>query len=233
MRPQTLPRAVGSGTILANNGDGVQFSAATGTTDNDPRATQAASLRFQATTANPSFKLELTRGSGGSLRDFIVTYATRTTSGSGSAAVTWEWSTDGTNFSSANVSQPASVTYPGSGTVWYVRTADFTGVTAIDNIATGDSIWFRATLSDGTAEYFDNIVIQTVPAPVMSAPQFVGPGEFRFWVSGASNVTYTAQVSTDLASTNSGGQLLRSNWSPIPFFHHRSGGDEQPALLPH
>jgi hypothetical protein len=47
-----------------------------------------------------------------------------------------------------------------------------------------------------------NLTVYPLGTAVISQPNFVGPGQFGFWVSGANNVTHTVQVSTNLASAN-------------------------------
>lgn len=47
-----------------------------------------------------------------------------------------------------------------------------------------------------------NITVYPLGTPVISQPRFVAPGQFGFWVSGTNSVTYTVQVSTNLASAN-------------------------------
>ena len=146
----------------------MQFSAATGTTLNDPRCYSVASYRFQATTSNPSFELQLTRGSGGSLSDFIITYAARTDNGSGNTTMRMlhgSGAPTGINFSSAGVVQASSVT----GNTWVSEKADFTGVTGVDNLTAGSTIYFEATLNGTYTEFFDNMVVQAVPEPVTQA----------------------------------------------------------------
>lgn len=47
-----------------------------------------------------------------------------------------------------------------------------------------------------------NLTVYPLGMAIMSAPQFVGPGQFGFTVKAANNVSYTVQVSTNLASAN-------------------------------
>lgn len=95
---------------------------------------------------------------GTGLSGFTVTLASRQ---SGSVAQTWAWSTDGATFTAIAPSITPSAT-------WSVATADFRGVTVLNNPDHQD-VYFRTTFdltrNNATVD-FDNIAVNAVPEPV-------------------------------------------------------------------
>jgi hypothetical protein len=60
-----------------------------------------------------------------------------------------------------------------------------------------------------------NIVVYPLGTPVISDEQFVGPGQFRFLVTGTNNVSYTVQVATN---------LLKGGWANVYSFQMTTNG---------
>jgi hypothetical protein len=162
----------------------------TGTTVNDPRGTPSATSGIRVSSGS-TFQFSLTRNTGGaSLYDFVITYAATRGNIAGTTTSTWQYSLNGTTWSSTGVIQPATVP---AGTTWNTYTVDFTGVTSIENVAVGTTIYFRDTIGSNN-QSFDNIVISAVPEPITYALaafglMFAGVGAGRFYLGRRGSAT--------------------------------------------
>lgn len=91
--------------------------------------------------------------------DVVLSYSTRGTS-TGFSTHTWDYSTDGTNFTNASTITGRNVT------PWSTQLVDLSAITAVENQAT---VWFRLTVSGSTNatgnNRFDNIQVNAVPEP--------------------------------------------------------------------
>jgi hypothetical protein len=139
-----------------------------GNTTNDPR-------EGSAVFAGASY-CEISGGSGltangkkivlkfsmSALQDPILTYATRYSSNTGFISQLWEWSTDGTNFTSVGGNlAPTSSTF-------VTKTLDLTAVDALDG---APNVYLRVTFSGATGSTsnnrIDNIVIRASAASTL------------------------------------------------------------------
>lgn len=148
-----------SGTAKANisSPTGGSLLQVAGTTLNETTVSSPnRALEFKNTGGNPNPYVLTFQISGTGLNSFVVTYAAQSDH---NPTISWAWSTDGTTFTTVGTSPTLTATY-----VTY--TADFSGVSAINNAT---SVYFRETLTDtGVSKLtdFDNFQINAVPEPI-------------------------------------------------------------------
>ncbi|MEZ4853557.1 T9SS sorting signal type C domain-containing protein [Flavobacterium sp.] len=170
--PTVIASDLGTGTIYADgtNGSSIWASSASntqitsfaGTTNNDPRtpAVSGKALALANDTANGN-AIIITFSTLG-LYNPIISFATRGTS-TGFSTHIWEWSTDGSTFTTISVANTAV-----NSSTWSVKTIDLTDINAVDNQT---NVYIRLTVSGASSSSgnnrLDNIVVN-VDAPSCS-----------------------------------------------------------------
>jgi hypothetical protein len=100
--------------------------------------------------------------------DVVLTYGTRGTA-SGYTTHTWEYSTNGTDYS------PITAIIGRNVTTWSTQTVDLSSITAADDLAT---LWLRVTFDGATTtsgnNRIDNIQINAVPEPAAALLGSIG-----------------------------------------------------------
>lgn len=168
----------GSGTIYADGTNGsdafetASITSFTGYTNNDPRtpAVSGRSLGFITMAANG--KSLVLKFSTIGYANIIMTFAVRGTA-TGYNNHAWEYSTDGTNFTSFEVENTA---HNAGGSTPAIRTLDFSSITALND---QPNVYIRLTISGATNDSgtnrFDNIQIGgTQSGPDIYAPRLMG-----------------------------------------------------------
>jgi hypothetical protein len=163
--PTVLAANLGSGTIYADGSNGSstwtssasnpQITAFGGNVLNDPRVPAVTTNNMALTLANSSandYSIVLKFSTLG-LYNPIITFATRGT-GTGFNTHLWEWSTDGTTFTSFGSNTAVTTTS------FVLKTIDLTAIDDVDNVA---DVYVRLTVSGASSasgnNRLENIVI--------------------------------------------------------------------------